>query len=276
VEELLSELPVATAWLAGGGELARAQVSQEVAATLLAKLIRTKAGPEGGDAHKAIRAWRLLQKAAQERGLPDCGLPSSPALVAEIVASELCRALREASGSQGGRTVGTTILKGFEILQAVGLPIAAKHPLPEAAAVPPRAVHARPRKHAGSLPLKIQLQLETLAGEAEWSVARVVARCFLLATFVHNTRLNDALNTELRIDELEPEAVVRGTTHDPSKDGLPLELYAPAEGWLGDFTWYREHMREMEGREHAMPAFAGGKAGRAWARQDGAAARQGR
>ena len=107
-------------------------------------------------------------------------------------------------------------------------------------------------------------------------MARVVARCFLLATFVHNTRLNDALNTELRIDELEPEAVVRGTTHDPSKDGLPLELYAPAEGWLGDFTWYREHMREMEGREHAMPAFAGGKAGRAWARQDGAAARQGR
>ena len=59
-----------------------------------------------------------------------------------------------------------------------------------------------------------------------------MARAFLVSCFLHHTRLNDALGTTLWIDEESPEGVVRGAVVQ-TKDGLPLQLYAPAEGWLG-------------------------------------------
>ena len=46
--------------------------------------------------------------------------------------------------------------------------------------------------------------------------------------FAHNTRVNDALNAKLFADE--SGQVIRGQTTVRSKDGLPLNLYAPAEG----------------------------------------------
>lgn len=52
----------------------------------------------------------------------------------------------------------------------------------------------RPRKHTASLPLGVQCQLEFHARAPEWSVTRVVARCFLITAFAHSlrVRLNDA------------------------------------------------------------------------------------
>jgi hypothetical protein len=78
----------------------------------MAGLLR-KAGPEGGEAHKALRAWRSLVKLADERGLSGFGLPASEMLVADVVALEMERAHRAARGSRGGRTVGTSFREGF-------------------------------------------------------------------------------------------------------------------------------------------------------------------
>ena len=69
-------------------------------------------------------------------------------------------AMGAAKGSAGGRTVGTSVLDGFAMLQAMGLPVDASHPAAVAAATPPVGTgKARARRHAGSLPLKVQLQL---------------------------------------------------------------------------------------------------------------------
>ena len=46
------------------------------------------------------------------------------------------------------------------------------------------------------------------------------------------------------------------------KDGAPLEICAPAEGFLGAYEWLTEHLLELEGRQHCLPAFESARAGR--------------
>jgi hypothetical protein len=109
------------------------------------------------------------------------------------------------------------------------------------------------------MPLKMQLQLETLAAAADWSVARTMARALLLACVIHHVRLNDALEAILIADEREPDGVVRGRTVLKGRKPRRVELYAPAHGWLGPFAWLREHLAETAGRCHAVPDFEGGR-----------------
>ena len=40
-----------------------------------------------------------------------------------------------------------------------------------------------------------------------------------------------------------------------SKDGLPLELHAPAEGYLGRWEWWPLHVAALAGRRHVLPNF---------------------
>jgi hypothetical protein len=110
------------------------------------------------------------------------------------------------------------------------------------------------------MPIKAQLQHETLASAETWTVQRTIARAFLISVIVHHTRLNDGLGTVMWVDDVSPDGVIRGRV-SRAKDGLPLELYAPAEGWLGTFTWLREHLEETAGRKHALPAFESRPAG---------------
>ena len=49
--------------------------------------------------------------------------------------------------------------------------------------------------------------------------------------------------------------VIRGITTVRSKDGLPLYLYAPAEGYLGPWRWWQQHATDMAPRGHALPDF---------------------
>ncbi len=44
--------------------------------------------------------------------------------------------------------------------------------------------------------------------------------------------------------------------------GVPLELFAPAEGWLGPLDWLAEHLAEMGDRKHAVPDFEAKPAGK--------------
>ena len=65
------------------------------------------------------------------------------------------------------------------------MPIAAEGQLAEAAAQCDQYSFsdAQPRRHTASLSLSVQMQLEYVAGDAKPSVARTVARCFLVAAF---------------------------------------------------------------------------------------------
>ena len=106
------------------------------------------------------------------------------------------------------------------------------------------------------VPLQMQLQLETLSAAPEWTVTRTMARALLLACVVHHVRLNDALNAQLFADERDPTGVVRGRTILKGRKPKPVELYAPAEGWIGPFAWLGEHLEEMGERMHAIPDYA--------------------
>ena len=76
-----------------------------------------------------------------------------------------------------------------------------------------------------------------------------------------SSRLNDSLNCVLFADEYDPSGVMRGSTSVASKDGLPLQMYAPATGWLGPISWVAEHLADLGGREHAVPDYYSTPAG---------------
>ena len=263
-DALAAELPPEYA------ELSRAAASipsVDARRTAFRRLLLSKGGPEGDALHKALRAWRTLAAVARERGLAAHGLPAEDPLVADIVAAEKRRARETGNGSRGGVTVGQTFLAGFATLQAVGLPVTADGPLAEAAAAMTREEAVEdallPHRQAGSTPLKMQLQLETLAAVQTWSVARTMARALLVACVIHHIRLNDALEAIIFADCRDPQGVVRGTAVMKGRKPKPMALFAPARGWLGPFTWLREHLEEMTGRRHAIPNFDGGQVARA-------------
>lgn len=55
-------------------------------------------------------------------------------------------------------------------------------------------------------------------------------------------RIAEGVRVELWPDETEPSHVMRGHAYI-GKDGSPIDLYAPAEGFLGEYDWYVEHLR---------------------------------
>ena len=56
-----------------------------------------------------------------------------------------------------------------------------------------------------------------------------------------SVRVGEGIRVELFPDEHDPDTVIRGTAWI-GKDGSPINLYAPAEGILGPYTWYRKHL----------------------------------
>ena len=256
IREMLAELPASVPRLVLGAGALRQVPDAAAREDLLLAHFRKRSGPEGESARKALRAWRALGVTAAARGLPRHGLPASAALVADVSRAQLKRARAEAKGSQGGMTVGKTFRQGFMYLENVAmLPIDASGALVDEAVQPEATDEPRPTNHAGTLPIAAQCAFEVVAAEAVWSVRRTVARAFLCTAFAHHIRFCDALNTRLWRDEQMPACVIRGSTQVRGKTALPIQLYAPAEGFLGEWAWLDEHMAEMAGRGHALPAF---------------------
>ena len=61
---------------------------------ILTETVALRAGSDGATLANARRAWENFRKFAQERGLPNDGLPASAALVASYLKSEGERAER--------------------------------------------------------------------------------------------------------------------------------------------------------------------------------------
>ena len=226
---------------------------------LVARAVSRKAGLDGANAEDGVFAWKRLPAGAERTGA--VALPAGRLRVAALLNRERMRAAAAGKGTCGGATCAPRLQKGLRFLQDVcHLPIEADTDLAEAAAEWDNPLQqATPRRHAASLPLVIQMQCEHVASYGTNAVGRAVARAFLVAAFAHNTRVNDALNATLWSIESDP-MVVRGITTVRSKDGLPLYLYAPAEGYLGPYGWWPEHDRLMRDRGHALPDFHAGAA----------------
>lgn len=260
VRQLMNALTAAQVDAMLGTGAAAQVASADERRALASRLVEAKAGPEGGNAAKGLRSLRLLCVHARARGLADDGMPASAALISTIIVAEAARAAAAARGSRGGATVGGTIRDGFLFLQSVvGLPIDARGRLVESVAEAPVGAAdvpagGSPVKHAASLPLGVQCQFEHEAASPVPSTVRRFARCFLVACLVHGVRANDALNATVWLED----GLIVGRTTVRSKDGLPLGLFAPGEGWLGPFGWLEEHFLEMEaeGRAHAIPDFS--------------------
>ena len=77
----------------------------------------------------------------------------------------------------------------------------------------------------------------------------------LCKAIVQHTRLNDALNAVTWADPAHP-MVIFGRTTTRSKDGMALDLFAPAEGWLGPLDRWPAHAAEMAARGGSCPDFS--------------------
>ncbi|KAL3896409.1 MAG: hypothetical protein SGPRY_013280, partial [Prymnesium sp.] len=226
----------------------------EMRLSLAVAALKSRAGPEGENAKKAQHSWNLLvMERALKLGLPyNSGLPAGAALVASIIRDESRRALARKKGSQGGATVGGSIADGFRFLaESCNLPISGMESAVVKAVAAPTALVFASCRHAGSLPLVIQLQLEHLASSPARSVCRSIARSFLISSFIHLIRMNDALNARIW---LEGDVII-GITSVRSKDGVPMELFAPSEGWLGPLSWVKDHLENMPSPLHVWPDF---------------------
>ena len=217
--------------------------------------LAARAGPTGANAKDAGLAWRILVEGAQRSSHAQV-LPAGRAFCAAVVRHEGERAARAAKGSRGGATCAERARKGMIYLRrACRLDVDAEDDLVEDAARPEdMGAGARPRNHAASMPLCIQLQLEVVADGPCESAPRFVARSFLVAAFAHNTRINDALAAHVWAKASAPW-VIYGRTTVRSKDGLPLELHAPADGYLGRWEWWPAHVAALSGRLHVLPNF---------------------
>ena len=258
VYELMAEVPPHLfTFVLGEGAEVDVPSSEERKALVMAA-ISAKAGPEGQAAHQALRSWRLLQQAAKSAGRSAFGLPCGRALLAAIVKREGNRAVAAATGSQGGATVASSIKAGFEALkECLLLPIDTSSMLVEAAAAPPPTADGSRRsvKQSASAPACVQLHFETLARLPRWSPLRVFVREVLCKAIVQHTRLNDALNAVTWADPRHP-MVIFGRTTTRSKDGMALDLFAPAKGWLGPLDWWPAHAAEMAARGGSCPDFS--------------------
>ena len=100
VYELIRALPSSSLELGVLGEAARAELPDAgQRRRLVARVIASKAGPEGANAAGASAAWRLLVEARERAGSAQV-LPAGPAFVAATIEHERMRAARAAKGSR--------------------------------------------------------------------------------------------------------------------------------------------------------------------------------
>lgn len=257
VEALLPLLPEQVCVAMLGGALGMAQVpSDERRVALLRAAFAKSAGLEGARV-KGLRAMLCAVRtyAATELHLPDrkkadaACFPMSATLVATVIADADVKARTRGSGSQKGATVGHKLRETF-IYAAEKLlwPIEVPRVVLNAAAPKPTLLK---RSKAGTLPLGAKCQLEHLArggpidgvSAEAGRVCTFYARSLLAAGIDQSLRVAEGARIELCADPEDPGGVMYGHAY-VGKDGAPMDVYAPAEGFLGRYQWYAEHLAE--------------------------------
>ena len=230
------------------------------------RILSARAGTDGASVANVRHLLRDIRVYAAEKlgcatseAADAACFPMSSALAHEIIAHAHARASSAAAGSQKGSTVGARtrdvlIFAAERLLWPIDVPRVAL----EAAA--PKAVTAK-REKAGAIPLAGKCQLEYFADgnglegltPSARTACRFYARSFLAAGVDQSVRIAEGARVELWADEEDPLHVMRGHAF-LGKDGSPLDLYAPAEGFLGAYDWWPEHLVACAGAI-AFPAW---------------------
>jgi len=243
-----------------GGERGLRQVpGDEARGAQLARILRERAGSEGDRIADVRRALGLIRAYAQEvlmtppGGEDDACFPMSSGLAHEVIHWEGERAIAEAAGSQGGTSVGARLADTLIFMggteRGLRWPIDVSRIALKSAAA---AQAPSARRKAGTLPVAAKCQLEHFAAgnvpecvpEPARPVVAFYARSLLSAGLDQSVRLGEGVRVRLWPDELEPYFVMRGHAH-LGKDGRPIDIYAPAEGLLGEYLWYPEHLEQV-------------------------------
>jgi len=268
VETLLPLLPAQVVAAMLGGEHGMAQVpNPEQRLAMLRRNLASRGGLDGARV-KGLRAMlcSVRSYAATELRITDMQaadaacFPASVQLVHQVIAHAHAKATAGGAGSQGGSTVGNSVRENFIFAaEKLGWPIEVPRAQIEHAAPKPRLLV---RKKAGTLPIAAKCQLEQLASGApipglEPSSARVVihyARSLLAAGLDQSLRVAEGVRVDLWADETDPTTVMRGRA-SLGKDGAPVDIYAPAEGILGQYKWYPAHLRACVESGQIFPAW---------------------
>ena len=245
VDEFLGVLPESVAIELLGGSHGLEQVTDpHVRERALRRAVELKAGPDGGSLQAAARAWRGFCAYIEIQQLPNGGLPASSILVAAYLEWESANA----SGSAGGSSVANSRRVGLLWLaEKLAFPLAVASPVVMATANPAQIrewrrddPEGRQRKTAGSLPIAYYCHFEHLAKAKQPSPVREFVRSMIVFSHMMSVRAKDTLRTVPCKDATDHANVITGWSYF-SKDGDAMQTYAPAEGFLGPFTWWKEH-----------------------------------
>ena len=263
LDALVPLLPALVSLEMLGGARGLEQVPDEGRrATILASILGARAGSEGARCADIRLFLGMARAYAQEvMGAPPGGedealWPMSTALAHELVATEHARATGDGKGSQGGKTVGHHRRETIIFLadrEKMRWPIDTSRLALEAAA--PKAT-AVARRKAGTLPIGVHCQLEFFAAgglsvvpldilplEAREAV-EFESQSLLAAGLDQSVRMGEGVRVRMWPDTEDPDGVMRGCAH-LGKDGSPIDIFAPAEGYLGTYTWYRKWLRRV-------------------------------
>jgi len=254
VAALVPLLPKAVVLKMLGGEQGLRQVPlRAMRDAMLERMLLTRAGTDGArlanvrSLLKTARTYAAETLKLDEAARDDAIFPMSAALAHQLVAAEDARALREGHASVGPRLRDTIIFAA----ERLGWPIDPDRILLEPAAPP---ATARARSKAGALPSAAKCQLELVAAsglrgidglelsEAALAACEHYARSFLCTCVDHSIRVAEGVRTELIPDEEAPAHVIRGHSY-LTKDGAASDIFAPAEGFLGAYEWFTDHLR---------------------------------
>ena len=238
-----------------GGELGMRQVPDpERQQAQLERKLTARAGNCG---ERIARARRLLCRirkyAAVHLRLPPeerdhACFPMSAALAHEII--HMAHARSAADGKAPKASVGDGVRDDFIAASKVmGWPIEVDK-VGWAAAAPKAASTARAK--AGTLPIAAKCQLESFAGGGlpaslrgtPRAACQFYSRSLLCGAIDQGVRVDEGVRVEMQPDEAEPEDVMTGVAY-MGKDGAPIEVSSAAEGFLGIYEWWPEHLRDV-------------------------------
>jgi hypothetical protein len=186
------------------------------------------------------------------------GQSMSLGLAHEIIHHEHEGATARGNGSQGGATVGNATRTLLGTMKSIGFPILATIKQLESAA--PKAQSLAKRK-AGTYPIGAKCQLEFFAKNPlniplQSALARhavcFLCRSYLAAGIDQSLRMGaEGMRASLVLDNDHP-FVMRGLAY-MTKDGAPIEFFAPAEGFLGEYAWYGRHFDDVDALGQLFP-----------------------
>ena len=266
VEALLPLLPVATVVAMLGGPRGLAQVSAADRPAILRRRLHARSGACGERVARTrhllarVRKYAVVNLGFSREECDEAVLPMSSALAHALISQANREATDRGVGSRGGRCVGHAVREDIKrAAKVLSWPIEVDLDSWDTAA--PKATVGGKTK-AGTLPIAAKCQLEFFAsgGLPEWvsgaarESAEFITRSLLSGGIDQGVRVGEGVRVDIAPDAEDPCGLMCGVAH-MGKDGAPLEICAPAEGFLGPYDWWPAHLEKIATVGQVFPAW---------------------